>query len=299
MTYSLKKKILALLLIFGAVSAFPLYKIFAPLKAQRLALINSQSTPQEIQNTVADITQEGNTVTDLLHEELNAEHDRLLAALQQAFPLADNQWQTMHERLKAIIAQDDLRVASASIANTSENPFIATAQEVLASTGINPERITFNVIDKPQSACDASAGQCYRNNKVEHFLLLNTAQLSQRDTSVQQALLKHECMHLLNYDGLRQVFIESLLKKNNIEESVYRKHPAFCAYVKHLEFRADLFASAYDSSFAQGLLQGIQEHLQKYPNQPISSSHPSDQQRHTAIANLMQYMNAEKNIILS
>ena len=214
--YSLKKKIFAGLLILGALSAFPLYKAFAPKASHKLPLIDGEISINDAQQALATITSEGLNVTDAMRQELNAEHDRLLAELQQAFPLPDNQWEAMYKRLDAIIDSDDL-INNQTTIKKSAKPLIAMAQEVLATTGINPERVTIELVEKPMSACDACAGQCFKDGKVAHFLQLNSVRLEEKELPVQQALLKHECMHLLNYDGLRQVFIESLLKKNGIE----------------------------------------------------------------------------------
>jgi hypothetical protein len=276
-----------------------MYLVLAPGQSNVLPLTTKESTSDEVKQTVLSIQEKSSNVVDNMREELNAEHDRLLEELQKAFPLADNQWQKMHEQLNAIIAQDNLLLQNKKISKKSDQPLVAIAQEVLETTDINPSRVNIEVVEKPKSACDASAGQCYRNGKVEHFLQLNSSRLQERELPVQQALLKHECVHLINYDGLRQVFIESLLKRNGIEEQIYRKHPAFCAYLKHIELRADLFASGYDTDFAQGLLEGIQEHMEKYPNPPVSLNHPTDQQRYTAIANLKKHMEAEEKLTLA
>ena len=279
---SIYTRILVALLGLGVVSIYPLYHAFNGPKT------NSAIFSSSLKNKVS----EGQSVAHALIEQLDAEHMQCLSDLQEAFPIANNQWQETFAKIDQIKKADTL--LGKGVMDQNKHTLVQKAQEVLVSSGINPARVTIETVDKPKSACDACAGQGYRNNKVEHFLQINIPVLEQKPEHIQEALLKHETMHLINYDSLEQVFIEALLKRNGIAQDAYSKHPAFAAYNKHTEFRADLMAGHTDITIAKNLKNAFELHIEQYPNAPISQSHPSSPARLDSMNQLISYLENEQ-----
>lgn len=281
--YSFNQIILSLLAL-GALSAVALY----------CALSYENKYNADVLNFLpANNTQ---NVTSILEKQLSEEHIRLLDSIQHAFSISATEWHDTLEKIKKIKQSDTLVIANPKMfSNPTEDPLIIKTRKILLSFAIDPKRVTIFTINEPNNACDAATGQCYNKGIVEHYIRLNTAQLKNRPEDVQEALLTHEIMHLLNYDSLEQIYIETLLKNKGIDSKVYHAHPAFVAYCKHLEFRADLLAGSQDITTAQNLKKVFQLQIERDPNEKSTLTHPSYTQRSAAMDKLMSHLKTEQN----
>lgn len=299
--YSVKKKILAAALICGVLSAWPLYKTFETNTQKKLMLVNAQPSQEQIQTTIIEINSAESTVAETVHKEFNDEHDQLLLELQSAFPLTDNKWATMNEELSVIKSQDDLLIENPEIVHAAnDHEIVIKVREILASYGINPARVNVYTVDEPSSGSFASAGQGF-DGTVIHELKINIAKLPNLTSIIQEAIIRHEIMHLLHYDSLEHSFIVSTLEENGIEPKVYRLHPTFTSYCKHKELRADLTAASDNLEIAQAFQDDFLNRFNENPENyaKVYASHPSLKQRHEAVSQLAQYLQAEKQVAVA
>ena len=297
-SYSYKKKILAALLIFGALSAWPMYTVFVPSTQKKLMLFNAPQTQQQIQATITEIAT-ASTVADTLAQELNAEHDRLLAELQKAFPM-QQEWTETLEEIEQLKAEDTLLCENPVVNNAADDhEIVKKARALLAEYSINPEIVRVFTSDNPKRLTSAAAGQGYDGKKLIHDLEINLAQITKRSPEAQDAILRHEIMHLLHYDGLEQAAIEAMFARNTIAEKDYSRNPAFMAYCRQQEYRADLLAASYGIAIAQAAQKDFEQFMSEYPEiaKRESVRHPSLEQRHHAVSQLASYMQAEKQTI--
>ena len=291
------KKVLYLGLALGSLSIFPVYRLFiapnTPSKQSILEVLPAGNMHQNVQ----EILQKGSSVQDTLKAQLDIQHEAIVAEIKKAFPCTPEAWGQAYEEFERLKTQDNFIVANPRLKkNPNDLPIVLKVKELLVHNNIDPERMTILTINEPNNACDAAAGQCVNNNKVQHFIRLNLAQLLQHDACVQEALLTHEIMHLINYDSLEFACIEKLFKDFTIEPKMYNNAPCFIDLNKFIEYRADLMASAQGIGIATALQQAMTEHMAEFADDIISTNHPSCKQRYEAIANLAEYMKAENQM---
>ncbi|GMU19465.1 MAG: hypothetical protein AMXMBFR12_06570 [Candidatus Babeliales bacterium] len=278
-------QIALIIAVLGALSAYPLYRTFNQQKSDFSALFEQLNNSESVSETV--------------NLQLKNDHNQCLEAIREAFNIDRKDWQEALSKIEKIKKSDDLKGPSRILCK-DKSQLAQRIHKILIKHGINPARVTIEYISKPNSACDAKAGQAYSKNKVLHFLQINTPVLEQKPDEIQEALLTHEIMHLINYDSIEYLFIETLLKKYCIKAEEYVNHPALVAYNKHIEFRADLFAGSNDLHIAQGLKNAFELHIQKFPNAPVSQSHPSSHARLDTMNQLVAHLqNEQKQVVVA
>ncbi len=293
------KKILVALLICGAISAVPMYKAFAPKQQTKLLPLQAQPTQEQIKSTIDEIVTTRSTVADTLEQELNAEHDRLLAALQNEFPMAQ-EWADTLEEIAQLKAQDTLLCTNPIIKNNeNDHEIVKKARALLVEYGINPEMVRIFTSDNPKRLTCAAAGQGYDGQKLIHDLEINLAQITKRSPEAQDAILRHEIIHLLYYDGLEQAAIEAMFARNGIAEKDYSRNAVFMDYCRLQEYRADLLSASGDIAIAQAAQKDFEQFMREYPEiaKRESVRHPSLEKRHHAVSQLASYLQAEKQIV--
>jgi Zn-dependent protease with chaperone function len=293
--YSLKKKIFIGLLLFGAISAFPIYKTFIAKPKNQLAIFIDLPTETEIKETVQSITAEKSSVTQMLAQQLQEEYDQLFANIQKEFP--SEQWESLKAVLENIKSKDQLLTDNPIVVeNNKDHPFVTIIKKTLASYNIDPSKVAIEIVDTPQSFM--AAGQGFEKGSVRHLIRINLSAIAKKSDDVLLAFLKHEIMHLLNYDGITGMFIKDLLKKNGITQDQISQSPSLIAFKKFQEYRADLLA-ADNPETAQSLIKDFEKIIELHPNEqtnPTHSTHPTETQRKQAITQLLTYLNVENEL---
>ncbi len=296
--YSMKKKILISALLFGTLCAFPFYKAFVATPKNQLAIFCVLPTEAEIKETVQSINAQELTVIQALAAQLQEEHQRLFAEIQREFP--SEQWASLQEVLDTIKSHDQLFTDEPVVTlDAHDHPFVKVIKETLASYRIDPSKVTIEYVDTPQSFM--AAGQGYQKGSVNHFLRINVAAVEKKSDDVLLAYLKHEIMHLINYDGITMMFIKDLLKKNGITQEQIATSASLIAFKKFQEYRADLLA-ADNPEIAESLIQDFEKIIELHPDEqsnPTHTSHPTETQRKQAVTHLLTYLKAETNITLA
>lgn len=297
--YSFKKKILIGILLFGAISALPIYKTFIAKPKNQLAIFIDLPTEAEIEETVQSITAQESNVRQVLAQQLQDEYERLFENIQKEFP--SNQWKNLKADLEWIKSNDQLLTDNPIvIENDQDHPFITIIKKTLASYNIDPAKVTIEHYDTPQSFL--AAGQGYQNGLVSrHLIRINLKAIAKRPDDVLLAHLKHEIMHLLNYDGLTSMLIKLLLQELGITQEQIATSKSLIAFKKFQEYRADLLA-ADNPEIAQSFIKDFEKTIKLHPTEqtnPTHTTHPTETQRKQAMTQLLTYLNVENTMKLT
>lgn len=297
------KYILGLFLGLGALGGLT-WVLGSKLKSKaKIDVLCPQKDENEVFSTVQGICSEGSCVADTLKQELAQQHDQLLEIALEAFPIDQNEWDKAINQFNAAKSSDTLLVKNPIIKNNKgDHELVKKARKILASYDINPAAVTIKVTHRPNTKTNAASYQGFVDNKVIHELELNIPQLSQHPADVQEAIIRHEIMHLLNYDPLERAYLEVTLMQNGITVKQFMKEPALLDLYKHQEFRADLLAACHSIDTAQSFQKDFEHYIQTCPQdqcQKACITHPSDAQRHKAVTALLGYMEAENKIKLA
>ncbi len=292
MNYSLTKQLIIFAVALGTLSAFPIYHAFIVKPKNNLALFTAHTTQEEIKETVEAISTQGSTVAQTLAEQLQEEHARLMANIETEFP--SEQWAGMKAVLEKIKTNDTLIIENpVATHDPKDHPFINTIKQTLVSYTIDPSRVSINLVDTPGSFM--AAGQGFENGKVTHSIRVNLAEVERKSEDVQLAFLKHEIMHLLNYDGLEGMFIKDVIQKSGKSLDQITSSASYIAFKKFKEYRADLLA-ADNPRIAESLIKDFEKIIELHPHEqthPTHASHPTETQRKQALAQLVNYFEAE------
>ncbi len=294
--------ILGLLTILGTLGASTWIMSQKAKSGAKIAVLEDQKNENEIQATVKGICADGSCVADTLKEELCQEQGRLLEEVKKAFPLTQEKWAQTLQNIESAKAQDTLITENPVIKHGKDDlPVVKKTREILASYNINPERVTIKLINNPKIKTNAAAYQGFIDGKVVHDLELNIPQLSQHPEDVQEAIIRHETMHFINYDSLTRAYIEVMFLENGITHKEFMAAPALQNLYQHQEFRADLFAACGDIKIARSFQKDFEHYIATYPQEKFDTckTHPSDLARHKAVTQLIGYLEAESKIKLA
>lgn len=293
------KQTLALILSLASIpGAYLAYRLTLGQNKPKFGVF-STLTNEGITEEVKKMANEGSNVSEAFKEELDKEFNQLLERVQNEFPLTEQTWKKALDKLESLKRDDNLLVKNAVfVANANEDPLVQKVKELLVSYKIDPKAVNIETINDPKNGSYAFAGQYCIDTKVIHSIKLNLAQLPKQTPAIQEALLRHEIMHLLNYDPLIFGIIEKILKENGIAAKEFWANDAFSEFHKFIEYRADLMASLNGVSTGEALKESFLEHMNRYKDSK-SRTHPSCQQRYEVVDNLIQYMNVENKLQLA
>ena len=291
------KQILALIIGLGTLGGFMGYRLFLSQNQPKLGVFTLAN--DNIIDSVKNMVNTGSNVSQTFKEELDNEFNQLLGKVQQEFPLTDQTWQKALNKLESLKRDDNLLVKNPVFKHALDsNPLIEKVRELLVSYNIDPKVVTIEIMNDDNNASYAFAGQYCIDTKVIHSIKLNLAQLPKQTPAIQEALLRHEIMHLLNYDPLTFGILEKIFKENGITAKEFWANDAFSALHKFIEHRADLMASLHGVSTGQALKESFMEHMDRY-KESKSRTHPSCKERYAAVDNLVQFMNEENKLKLA
>lgn len=295
--------ILALLAALGLIGA-TLFKMRQNANlTPKIAVLGPQHPPEHISATVQALCNEGSCVADTLKKQLSIEHQELLAQIKGAFEITPDQWNHTQQQIEIAKTNDRLIIKNPIIKHKkADPPIVKKARELLASYHIDPAVVSIKVINNPKTKTNAAAFQGYADGAVIHDLEINIPSISQHAQDVQEAIIRHEIMHLLNYDPLERAYIEVMLLRNGIREEEFMNNEALQNLYKHQEYRADLLAACHGIDTICSLQKDFEHYIKTYPqhqHEQASSTHPTDVQRLQAVTALRGYLEAENKITLA
>lgn len=285
MVISTKKVIILALLGLGGIGAYPIYK----------SLIKPDLGPFK-----------GSKMAKSLYLERKAVHDKALLNIKEEFSISDLVWSQFIGNCQAFIEHDDLMGAGASTVKENDHQLIKFAKNTLVEYGINPERVIVQNVSVSGSPCNGT--QLLANmdsltyspdNKIVHYLNLNLSWLKEFDKDIQQAFIRHEIMHLINYDSIEGAYVTTMLEYLGYKPEEYALKQSRIDYCHQRELRADLLAACDHTEAAQALQKFFQASIKKDPRQDVPSlwiSHPSDKTRNEQMAQLLNLTNNQPQV---
>ena len=226
-------------------------------------------------------------------------HDQCLSQIKRDLAIDEPLWIEYMGEYEAKIVKDNL-LGTGSITDNPEDPeIVKTTRKVLVEYGINPEKVTIKLVntDTPAQAVQGldSAGQ------ITHRIELDLYRLNKYSQAIQEALVRHEVMHLLNYDSLEGSYLITMLYKLGYSAQQLEKIPAIVAYRHQRELRADLLAGCDHPEVVRSLQEFFASFMKitDQDNERLWTLHPSDKQRHDQLARLLINMGEVASVIQS
>lgn len=293
-TVSAKPKLFTFILGMGigalALSPFLFYNQFQK-NLPSLNLFAPQVTP-ETTDTVKKILKQNTSVAQTIINQLHAQHAKNVKELQNAFSFTQQEWDELFQALD-YMKQQDAEYIPEKTPTTSDHAYVLRTQELLKKYGVNPDKVTIILVNNPTKSMNASTGQGYSDSHIITEIEINVPQFERHSQDIQDALIKHEIMHIKNYDSLERALICNLLEKHGLNAEDYENSASYRSYYHHQEFRADLMATSDDIATGIALQKSFIDYLNRFPEKQNKNSHPSDLQRFYAVARLISYLEAE------
>lgn len=280
MVISTKKVIILALLGLSCLGAYPAYK----------ALCSHDFVPFK-----------GSKRAHSLYIERKAVHDTALAKIKEEFAISDLNWSQFMGNCQAFIEHDDLMGSGVSTVKENDHELIKFAKNALIEYGINPEKVIVQNVSSSGSPCNGT--QLLSNmdsltyspdNKIVHYLNLNLSWLKEFDKDIQEAFVRHEIMHLINYDSIEGAYVTTMLEYLGHKPEEYALKQSRIDYCHQRELRADILAACDHTQAIHALQKFFQASIKKDPRQDIPSlwiSHPSDKMRNEQMAQLLTQNN--------
>jgi hypothetical protein len=239
--------------------------------------------PKNTQNSAF----KGSNLAQELFLERKAVHDQCLSQIKQDLALEEPLWLEYMGEYEAKVAQDSLLGTGSVTANSEDPEIITTTRKVLVEYGVNPEKVTIKLVNTDTPA-QAVQGLDDAGN-ITHRIELDLSRLNKYSPAIQEALVRHEIMHVLNYDSLEGSYLITMLYKCGYSAQELEKTPAMIAYRHQRELRADLLAGCDHPEVAHSLQEFFASFMKitDQDNAKLWTSHPSDKQRHEQLAQLL------------
>lgn len=181
-----------------------------------------------------------------LRNDYKQESERVMAAIRAEFGISQEEWDQYMDDLKALIAKDR---------SISKKPVKASSKQLvprlLEEHGFSKNKV---IIQKMGGNDQAEAFQdIVDGSQIIHRIRINFEWLNSRPVSEQEAILRHEIQHLLNYDSLEEMYIRWILMEKGYMETDWKNSNSMTDYYHMRELRADAFACAQSKDVAQSL----------------------------------------------
>ena len=267
-------------------------KIYGILVVSILGILMTYSITQMSKNTVVKKT------NPALFQQLQAQHELVhqhaLKTIKEEFTIPDEDWNTCMKTIENGIKADGLLSSNNESyqINVNDSEIIQTTKRILKEYGINPDKVQVNTVLKKGSKVDAMQ-DLDENNGIIHIIEINVEWCNQFSKAMQEAFVRHEIMHILQYDCFEAGHLLALLQTHGYEPQEYEKNKAIINYYHQRELRADSLGTCQYLETAQALCEHYKEYVAKYdqtnPNKWLT--HPSHAVRADQLAQLINTIN--------
>ena len=227
-------------------------------------------------------------------------HDKALARIKDELKVPQEKWDLYQEAIKKTIASDDLKGAQTVPANSdSEVPWIINkTKQLLCEYGINLDRVEIKDVNILSVNAEAQQ-EIDENGKIIHCLEINSKWMSQFPQEMQEAFIRHEIMHLLNYDPIEAGYIVYMLDSLGHSQKECLEHPAMVNYYHQREARADLLGTCNSAILVKALHDHYAQDAKKYANANPAQwlTHPTPATRSHYLAQLLTAMDADQTVL--
>ena len=227
-------------------------------------------------------------------------HNQVLADIKTDFNVPDDIWNEYMNAFNDAINSDDLLGASNSAAVDSNKPWIIQrTRELLCEYGINPDRVAIHEVTTKGSNGEATQ-DIDENNKIIHTIDINVEWFNAFSKEMQEAFVRHEIMHLLNYDPIEGGYILFMLESIGNDLKEVAKHPTIVAYNQQRELRADILGSCGSITTAHALCKHYTQYAQKKSEQKQTwLTHPPHEVRAEHLAHLLVDMDVQPKTVIT
>lgn len=215
------------------------------------------------------------------------ENRKAFTRIKSDFKLSDEQLNYMHMQL-ALLKKNDNLFRHDTIQDQADNPFKQTVAGIAREYGMNPSSIQFNFVKNGK--IDIQTCQPIVDGHVKHILEVNLDWIAKYPAITQESFIRHELMHLYNYDSLTNNLLYQLLEDNGYHSDDFLNHPAIVNLNHTMELRADLLACCQSPQAAYALKYDLDRDASLVLGQWTSKTHPSPEIRAAQLEQLLQEM---------
>lgn len=147
----------------------------------------------------------------------------------------------MNSQVETLKTQDPLRFLQQPLKKGvwAEHSLTQKIVDLLTSYNLNPQAVTIIIIDDSQKSMVAFTKQHYNFQEVRHEITVNYHNFKEKSPAIQEAILRHEIQHLINYDSIQEGFLWNLFCDLGYQRSDWDNHKHLIS-LRHLkELRAD------------------------------------------------------------
>lgn len=245
-----------------------------------------------INNQKPNLLVNSEVIVQEIVKEQNVLHQKALLAIKNEFNVSEDDWNAMLQYIDKLKADDTLCSTLSGERIQADSPFIAKVHKILADYHINPSRVIIKNLHGPEYKAQAFQ-QVDEDGTIIHILELNSEWLDNYAPEIQEGMLRHEIMHLLNYDCLEESYLLGLLETLGYQQKEYATKESIINYRRHREIRADLLASCSNLEIADALRYYYAAcALESDHYKPQTwNTHPKDSQRAQELAQLVNTIN--------
>lgn len=215
------------------------------------------------------------------------ENARALERIKVDFQIPDEQWNLMHMQIFMLQKQDNLFSHVGNDYQT-DHPFKQMVARIAREYAMNPSAIQVNFVKN--SKIDIQTRQPIIDGKVKHILEVDLDWICKYPIITQESFVRHELMHLYNYDSAANNLLYQLLEDAGCASDNFLNNPAIVNLNHAMELRADLLACCQSPQAAYALKYDLDRDASLLLGQWTSKTHPSPEIRAAQLEQLLQEM---------
>jgi hypothetical protein len=249
--------------------------------------------PFLLNQSISKPTSTTSTLEQSIRASFQEEHAQLIEAIRQEFAVPLETWSNLMTNFKDCINADNLLFENSDTSyQKSGDAFIDRINAILASECINPDRVHIQYINSVESPL-ASVQEFKDDGSIQHTLQINKKWFESHSSEIQDAIIRHETVHLKHYDSIEGGYMIYLVTNNGYTHEDFENSKAVRAYRYHREMRADTLAGITDINIAKAFAQDFAHCVQTQHED--MHGHPSNAVRLENMTQLIAAMNGQKS----
>lgn len=166
-----------------------------------------------------------------------------LVAIKKHFKVPTKTWNKAQKTIQSLKENDPLfsQQTPENPRPWSDHPLTKRVANLLSSYNLNPQAVEIVIETDPEKNSIAFTKQNYRSDMQEvfHKIIINADLLATKPLDIQEAILRHEIQHLINYDSLEEGFLWNMFQQLGYARNQWDNSPLLIS-MRHLrELRAD------------------------------------------------------------
>lgn len=242
-------------------------------------------TDGQIKKAITSLVTKGKKVKHALNIHFQEKEHAILQKIKNKYGISDQVWNESRAQDDDLVLNDELYKPTSNITDyPDEHWIIKKARELIASYGMNPEKV---IIRESTEIPVAQVIAHIHTNSLTHYLDLNVEYLEALTVERCILNLKHEIMHLWYADSIYADSIIDLMYKNSLD-------PLYIEYTKNQEMRADIMAATESLTDALNYYDWLSKCK---PDDTDDNNHPIFTKRLKAAERLYNYLLIEAEVI--